>query len=631
MPYAKKHRLLDGGSMHVDTVDNAQLVYGEIVVSKNNKWDIFNPPTDTASSTVLSIKNDGTLEWWRFRVQWKGGEDIPNSATDKFDMSVVWDTNTFRIRLRNDEDTPGPLKYYGTCNHNTRNDCNPNVPQGQKGWHPIPGSGQGATPAQHDLMKHHGWPCRHWHTDVEPCQTATNNEIIYSGNNKWRILPGAANTCMFLSYDAGSLAYRIIPLETKHIVNNQPCSLSLYNDVSTLQGQGRVAYYGTKRGADDGWHYMLITCDGSTPKDYCRTHTGECGQPGSPGNPWNPPPIPNDVCLGQTPSNWCDLFPGWPFHSPDCTEYDTEGDIDTDGIPIEWKKMCPGCCALVKAAAYGGNVDININSGCVNPCSCTNEIMKGSADNNVIIYKCKQNQSSPDNGRVICKGCCIWKKVDTTWVLIYGGCKRRGDIAYRTCTCDKPNQNIPGPVASTPCYDAPCRGAGAPGGGGGRQTDVGGKPLPTGAGAVHRISGNFFGLLHVYATTNNNQQATMFINSRPHEMNEMIPVYITGSACYGAWCDHINDSIARRQHGEPGFNMNESMEYIFGGGRNDPLLTYTYVLDDFYHRDCNGEASPSIFSGRIRGIGFKIDDNSNNVNHAHYYLMSLPVTVHVVK
>jgi hypothetical protein len=514
---------------------------------------------------VLSINEDGKLEWWHYKPQWEPSKAIPDDASDKPQKSLVWDTNTYTIHLVNDLDDPGPMKYYGFCNPAITL-CNPNVPEGERGWHPIPGStgSDGGAPEPHQLMHGNSQSCGGYHIDVDGCLSATPGAFITSAGGKWTVVT-PSGSCQFLGYD-GNVGYKSIGTP-KHVILSS-CKLQLYND-SAAPGGGstRPVYYGTLRGGDDGWHKLMIECgDGSPggqPLDYCHTAVGGnsgCtdgspsspgGSPSSPGgNPLSPgaptpvnPDNPLEPCAAGSTSI-CNDFPGWPFHSPQCDDIETAEPGNPAADPTEWGRICDSCCGFIDKVVLG--TDNNVFFGnCAEDCPCDNtKALK--EKQGIVVSPCRAGEANDNRKSVICKGCCVWQKVgNNKWKLLFGGCKRRADITALSCTCDLPGEGEVGPIALTPCKPAKCVGEGAPGGnvpGGGQ--DAGGVPINMNRGQTTKTAaGPLFGLLHIFLSS-----GYLYMRPRVAENAGVLPCENSGMLsvrCVDnnnpAWCANEND------------------------------------------------------------------------------------------
>jgi hypothetical protein len=589
---------------------------------------------------VLSIDEDGNLEWWMYKPQWEPGQEIPDDASDKPQKSLVWDTTTYTIHLVNDEDKPGPLKYYGVCNSET-NDCNPDVPEGERGWHPIPGSGGGASvPQPHSLMHDDSAECGGFHTDVDGCLSADAGAFITSAGGKWTTVT-PDGSCKFLGYD-GDVGYKSIGTP-KHVVLDS-CKLQLYND-SAAPGGGdtRPVYYGTLKGGDDGWHKLMIDCGDGTPDhppvDYCHTAVGggssDCtDSDGNPLSPGAPTPIdpknPLDPCASGGTSI-CSDFPGWPFHSPYCDDIEGAEPGDPAADPTEWGKICDGCCGVIDKAVLG--TDNNVFFGnCAEDCPCDNaKALK--EKQGIVVSPCRTNDANDERKNVICKGCCVWQKVgDNKWKLLFGGCKRRAGIATLSCTCDLPGDGVAGPIATTPCKPAKCTGdGGAPGGG----QDAGGNPINPNPGQTTKTpAGPLFGLLHVFIENDEMGNGRLYMRPRVAENAGVLPCVNSGMKSIqctdnsgGAGCANEDDCKYYDWTNPDAAPTNNSQSSELFGGETNMVIYRTTCRYHALHPSF-GDMRIYCLSGRVWQFVFtRANNDGGNVTKAHYYMMLLPTEI----
>lgn len=637
MPEFAQHNLLDGNK-HIDTVAHLALTYGEIVIGKmvdhdNDPdtpeiplWSIFPFPTGAPPRCLCLIgdqanPDSATVDAREYRVQFGGkNEGIPDDASTLFVMSLTWDATSHTIRLVNDEDDPGALKYYGTDDH------------GNKGWHPLPGTGTGSTPKSHPVMYNDS--CEGgFHDDVAACDDVVEGGFITSDRNTWVVI-SSSTEC---TYVRKTTHVEFGPIDTPKHVKKSGCSLQLHNDTAAAGTGNRPWYYGTLKGGDDGWHKLPVVCTdggggggpGDKPEDLCKTGTGDsdCNgeQPGNPGKP-DPSGGPKDPCA-RGGEDLCQLFPGWPNHPPSC-DADLGGLPDGVNGPGTWANVCPTCCYKIFDDA-GGLVSQGNNCG---ECACTEVLMnaKHAKENrNVLVFACFTPNGGGELESVVCKGCCVWEKVGNAWSLLFGGCKRRfvgGND--KSCTCDPPHPSIPGPFTTTSCKDIDCRaGGGGPNGPGGITVS-----FPNGGGGDTRIiGGGVMGLLHATVCTAGGFGGGMLVGTVSVVELIKYPCCVAKACGIGGGND-IDCAISLSQKDVPGCNITERQEVTASGcdgnETGSPTIVFTHELTDFHKiTGCDGGAGEFTGAGQGRDIYVCGDNNWNANQHAHIYPFLLPIRV----
>lgn len=316
MPFQEKHKLLDG-DVHYDTQEYTILEYGAIVIGLSDSlWGTLPPPGISLYPNALYYEEKSkSVIWQPYLIRWGTEQYKLYDARSIFVGSIVYDNQLGKIHLENDQDEPGPLKYYGTS------------VDGEKGWWDIKIE-TGLEPKNHNLSSNQ------WHIDVNGSFPPQTGRVITSFGSLWTYVQGDYDSVgcpSYLGFSTSNNQVEFLELRgEKHIEKNNTCQFQLVGDPYQVKGYTNIfgfycnalMYYGTLKGKDDGWHSLpMYLCDDGSVENWCNTSV-DSGQPSvynNLNNPKNPVYVDNqgveDHCLNPNDNiyNLCDTIKGWGF------------------------------------------------------------------------------------------------------------------------------------------------------------------------------------------------------------------------------------------------------------------------------------------------------------------------------